>query len=196
MAWLLRVNRLHGADEGLASLTRFVAAFRGGSWEDPVSASQISRWETAAARAGFPVLRRYEEVLGLSPGRLTAVADWAYRKASDAAGPPVLHRGLDPADPRMHERAHELLDQALSSGLMTGADWDDLTSHLAALPTAFLHPRSAWTDLGERLLAELLISDGRAWLFRAEAVARLIGMPSAGSPIIAGCSALAGDPAS
>ncbi len=185
VAWLLRVNRLYGRDEKLTSLKRFTAAFQGGSWPDPVSASQISRWETAAARAGFNVVRRYEEMLGLPYGRLLAIADWAYRKASDAAGSPVLHRGLDPADPHMHDRTHELLDQALSAGLMTGMDWDELTSHLAALPTAFLHPRAAWADLAERLLAELLISDGSAWLFRTEALARLMGHPRAGSPIIA-----------
>jgi hypothetical protein len=195
VAWLLRVNRLYGRDEKFTSLKRFTAAFQGGSWPDPVSASQISRWETAAARAGFNVVRRYEEMLGLPYGRLVAVADWAYRKASDSAGPPVLHRGLDPADPHMHDRTHELLDQALSAGLMTGMDWDELTSHLAALPTAFLHPRAAWADLAERLLAELLISDGPAWLFRTEALARLMGHPRAGSPIIAACAALASDPA-
>src|SRR5437868_11236884 len=76
VAWLLRVNRLGGRDEEIARLTNFAAAFQGGCWPGPVSASQISRWETAAARAGFTVLRRYEELLGLPHGRLSAVADW------------------------------------------------------------------------------------------------------------------------
>src|SRR5215472_1488069 len=70
VAWLLRVNRLYGRDEKLASLRNFAAGFQGGSWPDPASTSQISRWETAAARAGFGVLRRYEEMLGLPYGRL------------------------------------------------------------------------------------------------------------------------------
>jgi hypothetical protein len=179
----------------MASLKHFAAAFQGGSWPHPVSASQISRWETAAGRAGFHVLRRYEEVLGLPAHRLVAVADWVYRKASDTAGPPALGRGLDPASPSVHDRTGELLDQALSADLMTGTDWDELTSHLAVLPAAFLHPRTAWTDLGERLLTELLISNADAWLLRAEALDRLIAHPRAGPPIVAACAALASDPA-
>src|SRR5215472_5222259 len=96
IAWLLRANRLLGDDEKLTSLTAFAEAFHGGCWPGPASPSQVSRWETAAVPAGFGVLRRYEQLLELAPGRLTAIADWAYRKASALPGPPVLSRGLDP----------------------------------------------------------------------------------------------------
>ncbi len=196
VAWLLRVNRLYGDDERLAGVAGFAAAFRGGCRSAPVSASQISRWETAAARAGFGVLRRYEELLGLAPHRLVAVADWAYRKASAEIGPPVLGRGLDPADPQVLDRTERLLEQALSADLMTSADWDELTGYLVVLPTAFLYPRSAWADLAERLLAELLIADGFAWLSRIEALSRLMADPRVRPAIIAACGSLAADPAS
>jgi len=195
VAWLLRVNRLCSRDEKLTVLKNFAAAFQGGCWPDPVSASQISRWETAVVRAGFNVLRRYEELLGLPYGHLFAVADWAHRRASHRPGAPVLHRGLDPASLPMHDRTHELLDKALSAELMTGKDWNDLTAHLTALPTAFIHPPAAWSDLAQRLLTELLISDGSAWLFRTEALARLLGHPLASPLIVAACAALAPDPA-
>jgi hypothetical protein len=194
VAWLLRSNRLYGGDGRLASARVFAAGFRGGSWLRPVSASQVSRWETGAVRAGFPVLRRYEELLQLAPNRLVAVADWVYRKASGGTGAPVLGRRLDPEDPRVHERAEQLLDQALSTQVMGGADWDELTGHLGALRSAFLYPASGWAELAERLLAELLITDGAAWLSRIEALARLIGHPRARPAIIAGCAALAADP--
>jgi hypothetical protein len=190
---LLRANRLYGEDERLANATTFAAAFRGGCWPAPVSASQISRWETAATRAGFAVLRRYEQLLDLPPHRLIGAADWTYRQASCRPGPPVLGRDLDPADKRMHERIEQLLEQALSRELMTGAAWDELTSHLAVLPVVVLHPRTAWQELTERLLAELLIADGSAWLARTEALARLMIHPRARASIIAACGALAAD---
>src|SRR5579859_2405914 len=195
VAWLLRANRLHGPDQRWASMTVFAAAFRGGSWPAPVSPSQISRWETAAARAGFGVLRRYEQLLGLPQGRLVAIADWVYRKASGRPGPSVLDRGLDPEDPRVQDRAGELFERALSADVMTGLDWDELTSELLAFPVAFVHPRTAWADLSERLLAELLITDGPAWLSRIEAVDRLLAHPRARPSIVAACAALAADPA-
>jgi hypothetical protein len=194
VAWLLRANRLHGHEQRWASMTAFAAAFRGGRWAGPVSPSQISRWETAAARAGFGVLRRYEQLLGLPPGRLVAVADWAYRKASGRPGPPALDRGLNPEDPRVQDRMEALFERALSADLMSGPDWDDLSSHLLAFPVAFVHPRTVWADLSERLLAELLVTDGPAWLSRIEAVDRLIAHPRAGPSLIASCAALAADP--
>jgi hypothetical protein len=195
IAWLLRANRLLADDERLTSLTAFAAAFHGGCWAKPASPSQISRWETAAAPAGFLVLRRYEQLLGLVPGQLTAVADWAYRKAAGNPGAPALGRGLDPADPRVHDRAGQLLEQALSAGLMAGGDWDELTACLVAFPAAFVYPGTAWADLGERLLAELLLTDGLPWLFRVEAFTRLLGHPHAGPPAVAACASLATDPA-
>jgi len=195
IAWLLRANRLLGDDEKLTSLTAFAEAFHGGCWPGPASPSQVSRWETAAVPAGFGVLRRYEQLLGLAPGRLTAIADWAYRKASGLPGPPVLSRGLDPADPRVYDRTEQLLEQALSAGKMAGRDWDELTACLAAFPAAFIYPRTAWAELGERLLAELLVTDGLAWLFRVEAITRLLAHPRARPPVIAACASLAADPA-
>jgi hypothetical protein len=172
----------------------FAAEFQGGSWSDTISASQVSRWETGAARAGYRALRRYEELLHLVPSRLVAVADWVYRKTSGATGSPVLTRRLDPTDPRIHDRTEQLLEQALSTQRMSGADWDELTGNLGALRSAFLYPASGWAELAERLLAELLITDGPAWLPRIEALARLIGHPRARPAIVAGCAALAADP--
>ncbi|GAB3406819.1 hypothetical protein [Flindersiella endophytica] len=195
---MLRANRLYGDDERLANAKRFAAGFTGGSWPggSTASTSQISRWETAASRAGFAVLRRYEELLGLRPASLTTVADWTYRDAVGHAGPPILDRRLSPNALRTLQRTEELLEQALSSEVMTGGWWDELTAHLAVLPSVLLYPRTAWSDLAERLLSELLISDGLRWMSRSEALARLMTHPRAGPAVVAACGSLAADPSS
>lgn len=195
IAWLLRVSRRYGRNKQLANMTHFAAAFQGGCWPRPVSVSQVSRWETAAVRAGYLVLRRYEELLGLAPNQLVAVADWVYRTASGSAGPPVLSRGLDPADPHVYDRSGQLLELALSGDLMTGADWAELTAHLGVSPMTFLYPATAWRDLAERLISELLIADGLAWLTRSEALRRLMGHPRGLQAVVGACGALIGDSA-
>jgi hypothetical protein len=194
IAWLLRANRLYGEDERLRSATAFTAAFPGGAWPESVSASVISRWETAASRADFRVLRRYEQLLGVPTGHLLAVADWIYRKASSRIGPPVLSRRLRPETPLLHERAEELLERVLSAETMAGAQWEELTGLLAVLPTVLLYPRSAWAELAERLLGELLIADGMGWLNRTEALSRLMIHPAARRAVVAACGELAADP--
>jgi hypothetical protein len=194
VAWLIRVNRIHGRDEKLANARTFATAFRGGSWNAPASVSQVSRWETACVRAGCTVLRRYEELLGVPPHQLLAAADWAYRETGNCTGRPVLDRGVDPTDPRILDQTEELLDRALSTELMSGADWDRLSSHLLVLPAVLLHPSQAWEHLAQRLLAELLIADGMAWMMRAEAMARLIAHPRTRGPIIDACASLVADP--
>src|SRR4051794_32312126 len=70
VAWLLRTNRLYGADEKLAVGSKFAEAFRGAGFPHPIDRAQVSRWERAAQRAGFSALRRYEELLDLPPHRL------------------------------------------------------------------------------------------------------------------------------
>jgi hypothetical protein len=48
-------------DNRLASVTGFAARFEGGSQPNPVSASQVNRWEMAASRPRFAVLGPVEE---------------------------------------------------------------------------------------------------------------------------------------
>lgn len=196
IAWLLRANRFHGQDDGLATATKFATSFRGGCWPEGVSASQISRWETAASPAKFWVLRRYEQLLGLPPYQLVTVADWIYRQAKGSGGPPILDRCLNPTDDRVYHRTEQLLDKALSTDLMSGTDWDELSSHLAALRTAFVYPSTIWAELAERLLAELILTNGTPWLPRNEALTRLMAHPQAGGSVIAACAAMAADPTS
>jgi hypothetical protein len=93
----------------------------------------------------------------------------------------------------MRVRLGALLDKALGSDVMSGGDWDDLTALVSATPDLYIYPESAWTALAERLLAEMIISEGISWFERQEAVNRLLGHPVCELPMIAACASLAED---
>ena len=196
IAWMLRANRLLGPDARLARLASFAEVFPDSDWHGPVSASRISRWETASVRADYRVLRRYEQLLGLPTHRLVATADWVYRVATRESGTQILVRDLPTDDVAARHALTILLDRALGGDLLTGMDWDRLTTLLAAQPAAFLYPAAAWTDLAHRLLTEMFISADLAWLQRAEALRVLIQHPQARPHLVAVCGDLAADKAS
>lgn len=195
VAWLLRVNRLYADDEHWAVASRFAEAFHGGSWPRPASESTISRWETGALRAPYLAVRRYEELLRLPHGGLVSTIDTILRYAAPA-GRPVS--GLErPAQdsPGGVDRIEDLVDRACGTGEMSGADWDELTTRLAAAPTVVLVPRTTWSRLAERLLSEMIIADGVAWMTRFESLGRLLGHPIGEGAAVATCAQLAADPA-
>ncbi|MEU6852842.1 XRE family transcriptional regulator [Actinacidiphila alni] len=192
IAWLLRVNRIYARDPRWAKGAVFAGAFSGGSWTGEVSTSTISRWETGATRAGRPAVRRYEQLLGLPPGRLTATADNLHRYAMPSAGAvPLLARPA--GDPGAAERQVDvLLDRALDDTPVTGGEWDELTVLLTTHPQLRLRSRD-WTALAERLLTESLVSDGLAWQQRHEALHRLLGHPTGQVAAVSACIAWAAD---
>jgi len=161
-----------------------------------VSVSTVSRWETAALRAPFLAVRRYEELLEFPPGLLASTADMVYRFAAPTpGGPPILDRsGPHLVGPAAYARLDELLERALSSDMMHGAQWDELTGHLSAIPTIAIFPSRLWTELAGRLLDETIIADGLPWLQRFEAINRLLGHPVGGIAAVAACASLAADP--
>ena len=63
VAWLLRTNRLYGADPRLAVGANFARAFRGGCTRRSVDGAQVSRWERVVQPTDYQVLARYEELL-------------------------------------------------------------------------------------------------------------------------------------
>ncbi len=198
VAWLLRANRLLCGDAAWVRTSAFAAAFRGGCHPDQISVSTVSRWETAALRAPFLAVRRYEELLELPPGLLASTADLVYRFAAPAAsGPPILDRSGPHLDgPAARARLDELLERALSSDMMHGQHWDELTGHLSTIPTIVIFPRRLWTELASRLLDETILADGLPWLQRFEAMNRLLGHPVGGRAAVAACASLAADPSS
>lgn len=76
---------------------------------------------------------------------------------------------------------------------MSGSDWDLLTALLAASPGTVITPGSAWTEIADRLLAEMIVADGMAWLQRYEALNRLLAHPVGQPMAVAACVNLAED---
>lgn len=188
------MNRLFGPDDSLAVGAAFARAFRGADGR-PVAASQITRWELGQQRAGHHVLVRYEQLLGLERNHLVGITDTVYREDRQdwRPGRPVLARVVDATSADARQRLADQLDRALSNAPMSGADWDELTTYLLAAPDVFLYPARSWNALVERLLGEMIISDGVGWLQRIEAVNRMISHPQAQVPMIAACAALIAD---
>jgi hypothetical protein len=185
MGWLLRVNRVLGPDRNLATAARFATALRTAG-DGPASPARVSQWETGAARVSRRTVHRYERLLGLPVDRLAAVAD-AMAAFGDAEP-----AGSGPFD---LDRAWRLLDRALGGAPMSGPAWDELTASLAGRPDVLIYPRDGWERLTDRLLAEMVVSDGPPWMRRNTALARLLRHPSGCAATIAACAAFASDPA-
>jgi hypothetical protein len=194
IAWLLRINRLYGNDQQWLASSTFAKAFQGGCWPDEVTASRISRWETASVRAPYRAIRRYEELLALAPNTLVSVVDGLYRFHTAAIGPSPLDRHVLTADEGGAERrVEELVERVCFAETATASEWDELTTYVAALPSLVLIPRSRWDEIAQRLLLETIVSTGAAWLSRYEAFCRLMGHPRGQHAAIAACMALVAD---
>ncbi|MEW2330619.1 hypothetical protein AB0880_22730 [Micromonospora chersina] len=172
----------------------FADAFQGGCWPERTSVYRISRWETAAVRVPYLAVRRYEELLQLPPNRLVTLLDAIYRySATTDDGAPQLDRGLRDGNPHQMARLEELVEAVRSEDVVTGSDWDELTAYLAFAPRQVITPRSAWSDIAERLLAEMIVADGVAWMQRYEALNRLLAHPVGQQQAVAACASLAAD---
>ncbi|MGW4905457.1 XRE family transcriptional regulator [Streptomyces sp. NPDC004270] len=185
VAWLLRVNRLLGANPAFRSLPVFAAAFRGGCYDREVSVSTPSRWETGRTAVPWAAVRRYEELLGLPRNLLTATARTVWRYLAPA---PVLDTApVTAAD----DTLEDLLEQALSGEVMTGDDWDRLADGLCARPDVVLMPSGTWYGLAERLVGEMVIADDLPWMLRFETLNRLLNHPRGGRTVVLACAELA-----
>ncbi|MFJ3666922.1 XRE family transcriptional regulator [Streptomyces sp. NPDC090106] len=193
VAWLLRVNRVLGARGSDVSLPAFADAFAGGSYGRPVSVSALSRWETGQVPVPAAAVSRYEELLGLPRDLLLTTARTTLRYlATSALTRPPLSRAGKGAEAAA-DRAQELMEQALSRDLMRGEDWTGLTETLCEIDRFALLPASVWTQLTERLVAEMVIADDVPWMARFEALNRLLNHPRGARHAIAVCASLARD---
>ncbi|BCJ73651.1 hypothetical protein CS0771_31950 [Catellatospora sp. IY07-71] len=192
IGWLLRVNRKHGPDEALHSGRTFARAFTPRAGQ-PLAPSQVTRWETGELLPTRDAIRRYEQLLGLAPGSLVAVADAMMHSAADGAS---LRTSHDSDPDRDRARLFELLDRVTMADTLTGADWSALTEIVAARPGLELYPPKLWGDLADRLLDEMVEAVGHEWLQRQTAMSRLIRHPAAGPDAVARCIAHARDPTS
>lgn len=192
-AWLLRANRQFRESDGPLSLGEFGRRFTDRGW--PVGGKwSLSRWETGAAAVPYLAVRGYEDVLSLAPGTLTAVVDTLNRYlAPRPVSAPALARPAGVLGLDRHERLAALIDKVHVGGDMTGVEWDELTGFLSATPTVVLPRPGTWSELAQRLLAEMIIADGLPWMQRFESLNRLLSHPVGQRPAIAACASLAAD---
>jgi hypothetical protein len=197
-AWLLRTNRRLGHHDRLARLAAFASYFQGGSWGRLADQSKISRWETGAVRAPYLAVRRYEQLLDLPEQSLVSVINILHRYFA----PAIRSRSALPRpevalsdDLERHNRLGETLDKIRSDAVVTGVEWDELTSFLAASPEGTPLPLATWSKLAERLLMETIIAGDLAWLLRFESLSRLLAHPVGGRAAVSACAALGADPA-
>jgi hypothetical protein len=193
LAWLLRVNRLLGTQPEFTVRTKFAAAWPSGLDLRSINPSTIYRWEAGSSAIPHSAVRRYEELLELAPGRLVAAFDYelrANRPVIESA--PALARDHHVEPRTLDRRLDSYLDRVCAPTVMSGSDWDDLTELLATRPAAYL-PGRTWREIAQRLLAEMLVACGQAWLQRFEAVNRLLAHPAAQGALIDACAVAAAD---
>ncbi|MFC0623469.1 hypothetical protein [Kribbella deserti] len=191
LGWMLRACRNLGTEQRFRNRSDFARAWPDGELVEAVHVSTIQRWETGVLPVPRPALRRYEELLGLPTGQLTAVSDHLHELNHHRRHPPVGGGGDLRLLPIHSRRVGTLLDRACSSGIVSGVEWDELTGLLTQWPSTLL-PWRMWEAMSQRLLLEMLAADGIAWVQRYEAMVRLLTHPCGGPAAIAACASAAG----
>ena len=190
VGWLLRANRRLGEDEALRSGREFARAFRTDTTK-PLAPSHVTRWENGTLVVTRTAVRRYEQLLGLDADSLMTLID-AVRRIEGVSIPADTDARADPDHDR--QKLFDLLDCVLGGGTMTGADWGHLTGLIAARQELEFYPRHLWRDVADRLLCELVVAVGNAWLQRSEAMSRLLEHPTSRRYAVDACIAFAEDP--
>ena len=186
VAWLLATSRIHAANPELAHRDRFVAALH----ELGIAADQarVSRWESGHQRIPDRIVVAYEQVLGLTPGKLAAAVNGVRRALEPLSPgnevvlttPETLHRELDRLFDHAYNKRH-------------GSDWLALTNYLAVHPNIYLLPET-WTDLANQLIEESARSTGPGFTRRFEALRTLIRHPGAQRHVVRAIGVFVTDP--
>lgn len=204
VGWLLRVNRRLSGDGGscFRSGVEFARAFRR-EGARPLSPSYVSRWENGEILPNASTVRRYEELLERPAGSLQSAAEYLLRlygmrlpgsiTAPPSASPPAsLPAVLSAVEDTEDELLEDLLDRVDGGEDLTGSQWEEMTGIIAGRPDLRLR-RSGWRTLCERLLSELVVAEGGAWLQRQEAFSRLLEHPRGSRYATATCIELIED---
>lgn len=178
VAWLLGTTRLHARGGTYASRRHFVVALndRGVVCDEP----RVSRWESGGSTATIGVIRAYEDVLGLTPYSLVAVA----AMTDDGVAGSRVATSVAPMD--------VLLDATLD-GAPTGADWLELVGQLAAHPSLYMRA-DTWTAISEKLVSELCRSTGAGYTTRRYALRSLVTHPAASPHVVRAIEGYVADP--
>ena len=170
----------------MAHREKFVIALN----EIGVAADQarVSRWESGVHRVPDRIIVAYEQVLGLTPGKIAAPVNG-------------VRRALEPTSPgnevvlttpeTLHDELDELFEAAYGKG--HGSDWLALTNYLAIHPNIYLRPES-WLELAQRLVAEMARSTGTGFTRRFEALRTLVRHPGAQRHAVRAIGAFVTDP--
>lgn len=188
--WLLRAHRLSHADPALRRLTGFASVYREDWQYAGGSPSCLSRWENGLVPVTASSVRRYEEVLGLLPYRLLLPIQTIARHEGGPAAAAFLRSGDGSPPAGRDRRVDLLLDRVLDGGVLSAADWDELT-RWAAYGGGQVSPSRIREAVVQRLLEETLVSGGASWMRRFEALGRLMADPQWGPEAIAVCSGVA-----
>jgi hypothetical protein len=171
IAWLLVTSRILADDPESARRETFISRLseRG----IVVDAPRLSRWESGALHVPPRVLTAYEEVLGRTPGSLTAISSGLRR----AFGTPLSGRERRGSDAVPDAEFDELLG-VVSGGSATGAQWLATSTALQYYDHVFLR-NDDWNRICTGLIQELATATGIGYVRRFEAAVDLLNHPSA-----------------
>lgn len=181
-AWLLGTSRMLLADAAYAQRRSFLPALA----DHGVAAdeSRVSRWESGALAPSTAVIAGYERVLGLPVFALRGAIELVRRPGAPAHG--LLLDELD------HGRLDDLTGRALS-GDADGLTWLELAQRMDDAGGVYLRERD-WRRLARGLVAEQCRSVGLGFLYRTNALIRMISNPSAQRHVVHAIGELVLDP--
>jgi hypothetical protein len=188
--WPLRAH----PDPALRRLAGFASAYReDGRHARGANPSSLSRWENGLVPVTAASVRRYEDVLGLTPYRLLLPIQTIARHEGGPAAAAFLRSGGAVRLVGRDRRIEPLLDRVLDGAVLTGADWDALTGWVP-YGGGRVSPARIRESVVRRLLEETLVSDGPSWMRRFEALGRLMADPLWAPEAIAVCAGVAQQP--
>ncbi|WKN49544.1 hypothetical protein [Nocardioides sp. Arc9.136] len=178
VAWLLSTNRLLGPDPELARRDGFLKVLKERGVQ--VDNTRVSRWESGLQPVPGRVVATYEQVLGLPEGALVSVASGLRR--AFGSGPPPRETALR-EDETVTPGSFEGMLDAAERGDAGGALWLRLAEQLHRFDRVFLR-KEEWTRLCGRLVEELGVAVGPAYVRRYEAAATMLRHNAAQRPML------------
>lgn len=177
VAWLLSTNRLLGPDPELARREGFLKVLKDQGVQ--VDNSRVSRWESGLQAVPGRVVATYERVLGVPEGALVSVAAGLRRGFGSTPAP----REASLRDEELTPGSFEGMLDAAERGDAGGALWLRLAEQLHKFDRVFLR-KEEWTRLCGRLVEELGVAVGPAYVRRYEAAATMLRHRAAQRPMI------------
>ncbi|MCR6030611.1 hypothetical protein GGQ22_04040 [Nocardioides sp. zg-579] len=177
VAWLLSTNRLLAPDPELARREAFLKVLKEQGVQ--VDNTRVSRWESGLQAVPGRVVATYERVLGRPEGSLVSIAAGLRRSFGTGAAP--REPSLSEAD--LTTGSFEGMLDAAERGDAGGAMWLRLAEDLHRFDHVFLR-KEEWTRLCGRLVDELGVAVGPAYVRRYEAAATMLRHRAAQRPML------------